>query len=133
METLPDSSPLLPPEKPGWKGTVWCPSTNSSLQISIVQIQQIFNISYFSQFNLFNISFPKCPQITQKFTQNHQTVVNEINREINSTALKVTEILTERPSKQPLRLPQPKVYVRPKEIFENIWNGCTSLLCDLIH
>ena len=25
-------------------GTVWCPSTNSSLQISIFQIQQIFNI-----------------------------------------------------------------------------------------
>ena len=29
-----------------------------------------------------NFSFPKCPKITQKFTQNRQTVVNEINREI---------------------------------------------------
>ena len=29
-----------------------CPSTNSSLQISIFQIYQIFNISYFPQFNL---------------------------------------------------------------------------------
>ena len=29
-----------------------------------------------------NISFPKCPKITQKFTQNRQTVVNEIGREI---------------------------------------------------
>ena len=29
-----------------------------------------------------NISFPKCPNLTQKFTQNHQTVVNEISREI---------------------------------------------------
>ena len=29
-----------------------------------------------------NISFPKCPKITQKFTQNRQTVVNEISREI---------------------------------------------------
>ena len=48
--------------KMGWKhfkessrlvgGTVWCQSTNSSLQISIFQIHQIFNISYFPQFNL---------------------------------------------------------------------------------
>ena len=37
---------------PGWKGTVWCKSTNSSLQILIFQIHQIFNISYFPQFNL---------------------------------------------------------------------------------
>ena len=29
-----------------------------------------------------NIPFPKCPKITQKFTQNRQTVVNEISREI---------------------------------------------------
>ena len=29
-----------------------------------------------------NISFAKCPKITQKFTQNRQTVVNEISREI---------------------------------------------------
>ena len=29
-----------------------------------------------------NISFPKCPKITQKFTQNYQTVVNEMSREI---------------------------------------------------
>ena len=29
-----------------------------------------------------NISFPKYPKITQKFTQNRQTVVNEISREI---------------------------------------------------
>ena len=28
------------------------------------------------------ISFPKCPKITQKFTQNLQTVVNEISTEI---------------------------------------------------
>ena len=44
----------LTPQKraPGWKGTVWCPSANTSLQISIFQIHQIFNISYFPQFNL---------------------------------------------------------------------------------
>ena len=30
-----------------------------------------------------NICFPKCPKITQKFTQNRQTVVNEISREIS--------------------------------------------------
>ena len=29
-----------------------------------------------------NISFPKCPKITQKCTQNCHTVVNEISREI---------------------------------------------------
>ena len=29
-----------------------------------------------------NISFPKCPKITQKFTQNRQTEVNEMSREI---------------------------------------------------
>ena len=29
-----------------------------------------------------NISFPKCPKFTQKFTQNHQTEVNEISRQI---------------------------------------------------
>ena len=28
------------------------------------------------------ISFPKCPKITQTFSQNRQTVVNEISREI---------------------------------------------------
>ena len=28
------------------------------------------------------ISFPKCPTLTQKFTQNRQTVVNEISIEI---------------------------------------------------
>ena len=31
---------------------VWCSSTNFSLQISIFQIHQMFNISYFPQFNL---------------------------------------------------------------------------------
>ena len=29
-----------------------------------------------------NVSFPKCPKITQKFTQNHQTEVNEMSRKI---------------------------------------------------
>ena len=29
-----------------------------------------------------NISFPKCPKIARKFTQNRQTVVNEMSREI---------------------------------------------------
>ena len=28
------------------------------------------------------ISFPKCPKVTQKFTQNHQTEVNEMSRKI---------------------------------------------------
>ena len=45
----------------------------------------------FSTFHIFlnltyplrkNISFPKYPKITQKFTQNRQTVVNEISIEI---------------------------------------------------
>ena len=43
----------------------WYPSTNSSLQISIFQIHQIFNISYFPQFNLSfekKYLFPKTPK-----------------------------------------------------------------------
>ena len=50
----------------------WCPSTNSSLQISIFQIHQILKYSYFPQFNLSfekKISFPKFPKITHKFRQ----------------------------------------------------------------
>ena len=54
---------------PGWQGTVWYPSTNSSHQISIFQIHQIFNISYFCQFNLSfekkNL-FPKMPKTHPK-------------------------------------------------------------------
>ena len=62
------------------------PSTNSSLQISIFQIHQIFNISYFPQFNL-SIEkkyrlFPKMPQNHPKMYTNRKTVVNEISREI---------------------------------------------------
>ena len=54
----------LTPQKraPGWQGTVWCPSTNSSLQISIFQIRQIFNIPYFPQLNL---SFQKKISLSQ--------------------------------------------------------------------
>ena len=56
------------------------PSINSSFEISIFQIQQIFNISCF----LFNLTYPlrkyisftKCLKITQKFTQNRKTLVN---------------------------------------------------------
>ena len=67
--------------KVGWKHYQY-PSNNSSLQISICQIHQIFNISYFLQFNL---SFEKkylFPKITQKFTQNRLTVVNVMSIEI---------------------------------------------------
>ena len=66
-------------------GLFWRPSTNSSLQISIFQFHQIFNISYFPQLTYplrKNIFFPKCPKITQKFTQNSQTVVNKVSRRI---------------------------------------------------
>ena len=52
---------------PVWQGTVWYPFTNySSIQNSIFQIHQIFNIfSYFPEFNLF---FEKkyLPQNVQK-------------------------------------------------------------------
>ena len=57
----------------GWQGAVWCPSTNSSLQISIFQIHQIFNISYFLNFTyplrkkyLFPKMPPKHPKIYAK-------------------------------------------------------------------
>ena len=57
-------------------------SINSLLRISIFQIHQIFNISYFPQFNLSfkkNISFPKCPKVTQKCTQNRKTLRNVLS------------------------------------------------------
>ena len=44
-------------------------SSNSSLQISIFQIHQIFNISYFPQFNLTfekEYLFPKSPKNLHK-------------------------------------------------------------------
>ena len=52
------------------------------LHLKIFQIHEIFNISYFPQFNL---SFEKkylCLKVTQTFAQNSQTVVNEISRQI---------------------------------------------------
>ena len=67
------------------RGTVWYPSSNSSLQISIFQILQIFIISYFPNLTYplrKSISFPKFPKITQTFTQNRQTVVNGTSIEI---------------------------------------------------
>ena len=81
LETLPDS---WPPQMraPGWQATVWYPSTNSSLQISIFQIHKIFNHSYFPQFNL---SFEKnyiFPLFLFKFTANRQTVFVVISIEI---------------------------------------------------
>ena len=53
-------------------------SSNSSLQLSLFQNHEIFNILYFPQINLsfteINL-FLKCPDITQKFTQNRKTLV----------------------------------------------------------
>ena len=84
-----------PKESPRLVADCWYPPINSSLQISIFQIHQIFNISYFPQFNLSfekNISFQKYPKITQKFTQNRLTAVNEMSWRVVWNA---TEILTE--------------------------------------
>ena len=58
---------ITPNESPKlvYVGTVWYPSTNSSLRISIFRIHQIFNISYFLQFNLSfekKYLFPKMPK-----------------------------------------------------------------------
>ena len=51
---------------------------------------QIFNISYVPQFKLFfekkNL-VPKVSKLTQKFTQNRQTVVMVVSIEISSLAL----------------------------------------------
>ena len=50
--------------------------TNSSLQLSIFKIYQIFNISYFLNLTHLlrkNLFLPKCPKITQKFTPNCKT------------------------------------------------------------
>ena len=54
----------------GWQQTVWCPFTNSSLQISILQIHQISNISYYPQFNL---SFEKKP-LFAKMPKHHPKI-----------------------------------------------------------
>ena len=57
-------------------------SINSSLQNSIFQIHQIFNISYFPQFNLSfekKNPFTECPKIIQKFTQKRKTLVNVLS------------------------------------------------------
>ena len=53
---------------------VWYPSTNSSLQISIFQIHQIFNISYFHQFNL---SFEK-KYLFPKMPKNHPKIYTKL-------------------------------------------------------
>ena len=50
---------------------VWYPSTNSSLQISIFQIHQIFNISYFPQINL---SFEEKKNPSPKMPRNHPKI-----------------------------------------------------------
>ena len=57
-------------ESPRLVGDCVYPSTNSSLQISIFQIHQIFNISYFPQFNLF---FEKKSLFT-KMPKNHPKI-----------------------------------------------------------
>ena len=88
--------------KIGWKHyqtvnhTKWEPQVGrglSGIRLQILHIKFQFSKSIKSStFHIFlnliyplrkkNISFPKCPKITQKFTQNRQTVVNEISREI---------------------------------------------------
>ena len=54
--------------------TVWHPSTNSSLKISTFQIHQIFNISYFPQFNL---SFEK-KYLFSKMLKNHPKIYTKL-------------------------------------------------------
>ena len=65
---------------------------NATIRVLILHIKFQFSKSIKSStFRIFlnlicplrkNISFPKCPKITQKFTQNRQTEVNETSREI---------------------------------------------------
>ena len=55
-----------------WKH--WYPCTNSSLQISIFQIREIFNISYFPQFNL---SFEK-KSLFPKTPKNHPKIYTKL-------------------------------------------------------
>ena len=85
-----------PPPPPAKERTPrWCPSTNSSLQNSIFEIHQNFNISYFPQFNLSfekNITFQICPKITPKFTQNRLTVVAKISIKIQRCLKRDREI-----------------------------------------
>ena len=67
------------------RGTVWYPSSNSSIQISIFRIHQIFNISYFPQFKLSfdkKYLFTKIPQNHPKIYTKPPNVVNEISIEV---------------------------------------------------
>ena len=103
-------------------GPVWYPCNNSSFQISIFQIHQIVNISYFPQFNLSfekKISFQKCPEITQKFTQNCLTVVNVMSRDL--ALLETRPRYWQRGRVQPR---QNSLHVHPRLKQEGNWNDC---------
>ena len=68
METLPDRWPLQI-RAPGWYGTVWYPSTNSSLQISIFQTIKS------STFHIFlNLTYPLKKKILCQNAQNHPRI-----------------------------------------------------------
>ena len=64
----------------GTGSTVRYPSTDSSVQILIFQIHQIFNILCFLWEK--NISFPRGPKINPKFRQNRQRVVMVVTMQI---------------------------------------------------
>ena len=66
--------PTSPPKKNKqtnkWYRTIRCPSTNSSRQISIFQIHQIFNISYF-----LNLTYPFGKKsLFPKMPKNHPNI-----------------------------------------------------------
>ena len=76
-----------PPPAPKLKESLWLVGDCLvSLEISIFQIHHIFNISYFPQFNLSfekKYLFLKMPKNhPKKFTQNRQTMINEMSIEI---------------------------------------------------
>ena len=59
---------------PGWWATVWCASTNFSLQILILKQNQIFKISYFHIYLKITKKFTKVPK-TQIFGMSVEILV----------------------------------------------------------
>ena len=110
---------------------------NSSLQISIFQIHEIFNISYFPQFNL---SFGKKISLSQnppKSPKNlHKTTKQRLMRwaERFSVAWNVTKRLVDRrcqaTSKQPSRVPRLKQeWLKETKVFRHFENKLLFGFC----
>ena len=81
---LTPSSPPLSKKKrvPGWHGTVWCHLLILPFKFQFFKSIKSSTLHTFLNLNYplrKMISFPKCPKITYRFTQNRLTVVNSFS------------------------------------------------------